>query len=183
MKTRFLFPHRFKKIGWVLLALAIICVFLPELSFLQDVKMLSVHFHAAKDFSDPDFLLDTIMYNTKDLYNPAFLLDPSRGGGIFRIIKTDMNLTIWCIIAIAGLLFVAFSRLKSEDEYIAKIRYESLLWAVYINFILLIIATIFFYSEDFLGIIFYNMFTPLIIFIIRFHFLLIKLHKSVKNEK
>jgi len=183
MKTRFLFPHRFKKIGWVLLALAVVCLFLPEISFLQNVKMLSIHFHAAKDFSDPNFLLDTIIYNTKDLFNPAFLMDSSRGGGFFRIIETDMNLTIWCIIAIAGLLFVAFSRLKSEDEYISKIRLESLLWAMYINFILLIIATILFYGTDFLGIIFYNMFTPLIIFIIRFHILLIKLHKSVKHEK
>ena len=160
MKTKFLFPRRFKKIGLVLLALAVICLFIPEISFLKSVKMLSINLHGHIDF-----------------------LNSSDNEGLFRIIRTDLQLTIWCIIAIAGLLFVAFSRLKSEDEYITRIRFESLAWSTYLNFILLAIATILTYETDFLEILFYNMFSVLIFFIFRFHYVLYKSSKQVSHEK
>jgi hypothetical protein len=73
---------------------------------------------------------------------------------------------------IAGLLLIAFSREKQEDEFINKIRLESLQWAVLVNYILLIIATWLVYETAFIDVMMYNMLTVLIFFIIRFHMVL-----------
>ncbi|RPD38022.1 hypothetical protein [Chitinophaga barathri] len=80
--------------------------------------------------------------------------------------------TIMLIGLFAGLLLVSFSKEKTEDEYISRLRLESLQLAVIINYILLIIAALALYGLDFLSVMTYNMFTVLLIFIIRFNFLL-----------
>ena len=61
---------------------------------------------------------------------------------------------------------------KKEDEYISKLRLSSLLWAVLINYTLLLLAFLFVYGEPFIPIIIYSMFTVLIIFIARFNYIL-----------
>lgn len=79
-------------------------------------------------------------------------------------------------IAIIGtllsLFFIAFSREKTEDEFIVKTRLDSLLWATYINIFLVIVVTLVFYSLNFYMAITNLIFVQLIIFIIRFHFIL-----------
>ncbi len=70
--------------------------------------------------------------------------------------------------AILGLLFIAFAREKSEDEMIRQLRLESLQWSVYINYFLLALAIIFMYDDAFFTVMIYNMFTVLLVFIIRF---------------
>ena len=42
------------------------------------------------------------------------------------------------ILLIIGGILVAFSKTKDEDEYISKIRMESLIWATYVNYFILI---------------------------------------------
>jgi hypothetical protein len=69
---------------------------------------------------------------------------------------------------------VGFSKEKIEDEYIASIRMNALVWAVFVNYSLLIVAFIFIYDLSFLNVMAYNMFTVLLLFIIRFHYLLFK---------
>ncbi|WP_341842066.1 hypothetical protein [Chitinophaga caseinilytica] len=81
-----------------------------------------------------------------------------------------------------GLLLVSFSREKDEDEYISKIRLESLQLAVLVNYVLLILATVFIYDMAYFNVMIYNMFTILLIFIIRFHFLLYR-QKNPWHEK
>lgn len=82
--------------------------------------------------------------------------------------------------AIAGLLIIAFSREKQEDEYINSVRLESLQWAVLINYIFLIAATFLVEGLNFIDVMGYNMLTVLIIFIVRFHLVLGK--NRVKNQ-
>ena len=72
-----------------------------------------------------------------------------------------------------GLLFLAFSRLKNEDEYTNHLRLTSLQWAVIINYTLLIIFTWVLYGTAFLAVPLYNMLTVLLIFIVRFYGLVI----------
>lgn len=99
----------------------------------------------------------------------------------FRIGKTDMALTISCTLMIIGGMLTAFSKEKIEDEFISRLRLTSLLWAISINYILLLIGVLVVYGLDFLEVLFYNMFTPLVIFIIRFNCLYYKY--SRENEK
>jgi hypothetical protein len=71
-----------------------------------------------------------------------------------------------------GLLLITFAREKTEDEYIMTLRLQSLQWAVLTNAALLLLANWVFYGDAFLSVMIYNMLTVLIIFVIRFHYVL-----------
>ncbi len=149
MKTNFLFPYRFKKIGWI--------IFIPSavLGFL----------YLFFDFT-PDILSAKALFiDSKDMFSMSNnnLIDEISG-----------------VLIITGLLMIAFSKEKNEDEYISKIRLESLVRAVYINYIILIIGMIFIYGTNFLFLLIFNMFTILIFFIIRFKWFLYQLKRPEK---
>jgi hypothetical protein len=80
-------------------------------------------------------------------------------------------------------MFVGFSKEKREDEFIEKIRLSSLLWAVWVNYGLLTLGFLFFFNMAFIYVMVYNMFTVLIIFIVRFNYILYKNNKTVLDEK
>jgi hypothetical protein len=69
---------------------------------------------------------------------------------------------------IVSLLFIAFSKEKVEDERIAQLRLESLQFAVYLNYAILGLQILVVHSSAFFEIMVYNMFSVLILFIIRF---------------
>ena len=73
---------------------------------------------------------------------------------------------------IAGLFIVGFSKLKVEDERIAQIRLESLQWGIYANYIVLALCILLIYGGHFFTVMIYNIFTPLLIFVARFYWLL-----------
>ena len=81
---------------------------------------------------------------------------------------------IICVLIIVGGLLVGFTKEKVEDEFIYKLRSDSLIWAIIVNYVILLIAVLFIYEENFFTVLVYNMFTPLIFFIIRFNFLKLK---------
>jgi hypothetical protein len=90
-----------------------------------------------------------------DSSHPNELTDEILGGGL-----------------IISLMLLAFSKEKIEDEFVSKMRLESLLWAVYVNYTLLILAFFLVYGNSFFDVIVYNMYTILIFFIGRFNFLM-----------
>jgi hypothetical protein len=94
-----------------------------------------------------------------------------------QAIKLDNTIT--GILIIIGGLLVAFSKEKNEDEYISNLRLSSLLWAVFVNYFILVIAFIFLYDLAFLNVMVCNMFTILIIFIGRFYYILYQSKESL----
>jgi hypothetical protein len=54
---------------------------------------------------------------------------------------------------------------------------------VLLNYVLLIICFVFVYGFSFLNVMIYNMFTVLILFIIRFNYILYRSSKEMPNEK
>lgn len=76
------------------------------------------------------------------------------------------------ICLLVGLLLLAFSKEKVEDEWIQRVRLESLQWAILINAVLLMLFTIFMHGTPFLTVMTFNMFTPLLIFVGRFYYIL-----------
>lgn len=155
MKTHFLFPHRFKAVGWCLLGLGIVGLSFSNLSF---GDAFSVNVFAIAD---------------------GGVLD---GASYFSIVENDIydELVLACLI-IGGIL-IGFSRCREEDELIAQIRYESLVWAVYLNFGLLLLATLFIYGTYYMSVVMHNIFSLLIFFIIRFHIKLFQL-KSLRDDE
>ena len=91
--------------------------------------------------------------------------------------------TIIGILVIIGGMMLSFTKEKEEDEYIANLRLSALIWAVIINYILLLIAFICIYDITFFTIMIYNMFTVLLLFIIRFNFMLYKTTKLLSHEE
>jgi hypothetical protein len=100
----------------------------------------------------------------------------------WMVVENNFTQELAGILFIVSALMVAFSKEKIEDEYIAKIRMESLLWATYTTFAIQIFCLLFFYDFTFLYSMIVNMFTLLIVFIIRYNFIIYR-SKSQNNEK
>jgi bacteriorhodopsin len=143
MQTKFLLPNRLKYIGWVIAIPAIV------------LMILNLQYGFTFHFLD---------YAKKGVRNISF-----DNGFLFNIQYNNFTDEIGSLLLLTGLLLIAFSKEKDEDERISKLRLESLLWAVFINSIFIAISIIFFYSELFLKIMAYNICSTLILFIIRFN--------------
>ena len=164
MEPRFLFSHRYKLIGWLLAIPALVLGLFVLLS----------------DFS---FEFLTLQLPFKYVFSDTFTNASSTINTTDEVAVLNLTDEVAAIGAIIGLLLVAFSKVKIEDEYVSKIRLESLQWAIYLNFALLIIAIALIHGMMFFNVIIYNMFTPLIFFIIRFHYILfIKPSFETKNK-
>ena len=159
MSQKMLLPNGFKKIGWFFLVPSAVIGFIRMISDLEQRLSLKTKVFA--------------------LYNGEFLSSEKQLG----VIHTDITNTLVGTVFILGALMIGFSKEKKEDEFIAKLRLSSLLWAVWVNYILLLLAFIFIYGTGFLSIMIYNMFTVMIIFIGRFNFILFKYKMSTPNEK
>ena len=147
-------------IGWVLLIPSIVLGYM-------------VIFH--------DFEFSFFNIKVLSLFPSSFFGKPV-DSKLWSIIETDFVAELIGILFIVGALFVAFSKEKNEDEYIAKIRLESLLWATYTTFAIQIFCLLFFYELTFLKAMIVNMFTLLIVFIVRYNFIIYR-SKSQNNEE
>lgn len=158
MKTNYLFPNRVKKIGWLLFISGIILGIL-YLIYQEDISLFNIKVFAIEKkaiFSDANF---------------------------FSFSENNVLDEISSILLIIGALLIAFSKEKSEDEFISKIRLESLVWATYINYVFLILAIIFVYEMTFFWVLVFNMFILLVFFLIRFNWALYKSKNQISDEE
>jgi hypothetical protein len=159
METRYLLPHRYKLIGWVLLI-----VF-----FTLGVLRLTM---------GESFQLEMLSFSREG--TTKFLSD---GDFLFNLKANNFTDEIIMVLLLISLLLTGFSKEKTEDEWIGKIRLESLVWSVYVNTLLLIGAIIFIYGFMFLDVMIVNIATTMILFIIRFNLIMLaekrKLRKSL----
>jgi hypothetical protein len=81
-----------------------------------------------------------------------------------------------------GLFLFAFSKEKIEDEQIMQLRRDSLQWAVYFNYVVLIATLIFTEHLEIGHIMMLNMWTLLLFFIFRFQWAIIRNNWSAKKE-
>ncbi len=149
MQTNLLLPHRCKAIGWVLLFISII-------SWMYiTITQTAFGFLDGKAFA---IVGSEVLSSTQ----------------YFTVVQANLTYTLTGSLFIVGGLLVAFSREQTEDEYIMKLRLSSLQWAVLLNYSLLLLCFLFVYGMEFMSVMLYNMFTTLILFIARFHYLLFK---------
>jgi uncharacterized protein YacL len=159
MKSRFLFSHKYKPFGWVLFLAGMI-------------------------------LGITLMLNEFDIPHWEAQVFPLIGEEGFlsknaALTWSSNNIAdeLASIFIIIGGVLVCFSKTKEEDEYISKIRMDSLIWATYVNYIVLILTILFVFDMSFFNVLIYNMFTILLFFIVRFHYVLYKTKKSISYEE
>lgn len=158
MSHKLLLPNKYKLIGWFLL--------IPS-----TILGLYLSFN---NFNGFDITLKTFSLFSDELFGKTKFL---------TFVQADLTNTIVGVLFIIGALMVSFSKEKNEDEFIANLRLSSLLWAVLVNYFLLLIGFLFIYDLAFINVMTYNMFTVLIIFIIRFNYILYKNNKMVSDEK
>jgi hypothetical protein len=82
-----------------------------------------------------------------------------------------------------SLLLIAFSKEDVEDEYIMKIRGDSLIWAVVFNYAIVIVGSLVVYGLDYLYFMMCCMFTIPFIYLVKFKLALCKLRKSAHYEE
>ncbi|MDO8967656.1 hypothetical protein [Algoriphagus sp.] len=112
-------------------------------------------------------------------FNFAWLEFGIREGSFFEDSKENFTNEFALIGTFISLFLIAFSREKEEDEYIQKLRLDSLLVAFYVNTFILILGTLLFYGFGYLEFMGYNMFTIQLIFIGRFRWVLRKQKQSL----
>jgi len=156
MKTNYLIPNKYKLVGWILFILGLIGGIFIYLS---------------------DYESDALTIKVLAIYNESIFNSEK---GFFQIIENSILDELIALMIIVGGLIVGFSREKVEDEFIYKLRKDSLVWAIIFNYVVLIITILFVYDLAFFDVLVFNMFTPLVFFIFRFNFLK---HKSVSHEE
>lgn len=83
----------------------------------------------------------------------------------------------------AGLLLVAFSRERDEDEYTTRIRASSLVWAVFADSILVVLATLFIYNFAYLYVMIMQLFLLLALYIVKFRTTLYKVRRESRHAE
>ena len=155
METRFLIPNRFKLLGWIIL--------IP--SFITGIVWLYVNFEWS--------FLDLKPFAV--FAEGGFLTSEKK---MFTFIDNNLTDELLSVLSLGGAILVAFAKVKEEDEMVQKIRLESLLWATFVNTILVILSILFIYDSPFLNVMIFNMISVLILFIIRFHVVLYRFKKE-----
>jgi len=157
MKVNYLLPNKYKTIGWIIFLTGLI----SGLIFLAS-----------------GYESDALTTKVFSIYNGKAIIGNEQG--IFKILENSIVDELIIITIIIGGLLVGFSKEKVEDEFIYKLRKDSLVWAIIFNYAILLFATIFIYDFAFFDVLVFNMFTPLVFFVLRFHFLKFK---SVSHEE
>lgn len=153
MKTKYLLPNSWRPYGLVLTLFSVPLVFWwiiagDQFPFLQIPTPWKYQY---RDWN----MFQTVFTQNED------------GSVSLQIVDEILGLLL-----ITGLFILGFSRRKVEDERIAQIRLESLQWGIYANYLVLFLCICLVYEMSFFYIMIYNMFTPLVIFVIRFYWLL-----------
>ncbi len=153
MKKNYLLPHRYMKIGLFMLVPFIIMACIDFLGMAPSIEI-------------------SFPYIYNDLFTSNSWFSIANGEDVF--------MEIWMLGVFSSLIFIALSKEKVEDEMIMQIRFQSMLFSLRCTAAIFIFETIFIFGFAYvycLGALFYIF---LIVFILRFRYVLHKLNKIEK---
>ena len=158
----YLFDHKYKKVsGWVFyitIPIAMYFLFTDQFDHLLKIKVFSL------------FPSETII-TTPETENVI----GTRG---FTWIENGFLDEIFTFIIIVSGIVNSFSREKVEDELISKIRMESLVLSLYINYGLLLLSNFLIYELSYFYVMVFHLFTILLFFNLIFKYRLYKHYNS-----
>lgn len=163
--VKYLFPAYFRKIGWIAL--------IPLLAWLT---WMQVNVNLSRIL--PGVFLE--------LHLPPDYYDSGSVSFFYALFKSYGNswLDEFTLLGITlAFIFIAFSREKMEDEYVWKIRMESLVWAFIVDAVLVIAATFLLFKTDFVLFMAMNFYFILILFIVKFRIAMFGAKKSMNHEE
>ncbi|MFN3800138.1 hypothetical protein [Belliella pelovolcani] len=113
-------------------------------------------------------------------YEIAWLtLSNVREKGLFISAHENFTNELAIIGTFLSLFLIAFSKEQVEDEYILKLRLESILIALYTYSIIFIIGTLVFYNFEYLNFVAFNFCSIKVFYIIRFRWLMYKQNQQL----
>lgn len=158
METTYLLPNRYKRIGWLFLIPAIL-IGIPTVIYSWEPELFNI--------------------SVVGIFNSGI-------GETSEIIGIQdnnfFNELVGIVLIISGLI-VAFSKERDEDEFISSIRLSSWVWATYWNYAILLMALILVYGLTFYWIMLFNMFTILVLFIVKFNWSIWRSRKLIGYEE
>jgi hypothetical protein len=159
MKSNFLLPSGFRKAGW--------CMFFPGV--ILGVLYLLGEYPACLELGGT---------------NAFALFDGFSDTNMFTVTFNDSWTEEFIIILLAlALLFIGFSREKDEDECIANIRMNALVWAMTVNTALLIASTLLIFGLPYLTFMSIYMFSLMVLFIAKYQWLIYRFRKNSNNDE
>ncbi|HWZ05151.1 MAG TPA: hypothetical protein VNX40_16150 [Mucilaginibacter sp.] len=157
MKSRFLFPHKWRLVGY--------CCFAATMVFAIALKLQHPEGYVYADLHQ--------VPGSGHHLQPDTIIDQG----------TRWHNDIIISLIIFGLVLIAFSKEKIEDEQISQLRLDSLQWATYLNYAIFFICVLFIYGVHFIPVLIFNTISPLIFFIIRFRWKIHLLNSPLRNEE
>jgi len=148
MNTLQLFPNRFKMIGWF--------IFIPSLI----LGLISLSGLMNFEISLPV------------IYNSGIFNDENQS--FLKTAEIDLFPNLFGILIIIGGIMVGFSKEKIEDEYISSLRLKSVFWSLIVSYSIVLLLFITVFGSLFLTVMILIMFLPLVLYIFRFNYLLLK---------
>jgi hypothetical protein len=107
---------------------------------------------------------------------------PPAAAGSFLFSPPHLFFIGTTLMVLIGLFLIAFSKEKVEDEQIIQLRLDSLRWAIYLNYAILLFSLVFTRGSDSNHILLLNIWLPLLFFILRFQWILFRLNRSAKSN-
>lgn len=148
----YLFPNRFKAVSGLIFYIALVIGFYLWIT---------------------DGFDEVLVVPVPDLFGTDSLFDG--GSGWMQNSILDELFTV--LIIISGIIH-SFSREKIEDELISKLRLDSLIWSLYVNYTVVILATLLIYDFMYFNVLIFNLFTIILFFNLKLRFSLHKHYKS-----
>lgn len=163
MKTRFLLPYKYKIWGWI--------IFVP-FSILGIIGI-----SGNLDFDFLDIEVPSLLHNGIGIFEDG---SDSENFVLFKMVNNNLANEILGIMVLIGCVLLTFTKQKDEDEFIAKKRLESLLWATFVNSILLFLCLILFYDINFFNVMIFNLYSIFILFIVHFYLSMRKIKRELE---
>jgi hypothetical protein len=153
-----LFPHRYKKVSGFVFYLTTL---IGAIIYLTDFEF------------DSNFVMKI----------PALIYDPIFGNknGIW-IENGILDELITVVLIISGIIH-SFSKERMEDEYISSIRLQALTWSIYVNYSLVLLATLLIFGMAYFHVMIIHLFSLIILFNLRFQLKLRSYYKSGADEE
>jgi hypothetical protein len=157
---KFLFPHRYKTVsGWIFYLSCLIGIFYL-LEWFDEIPLFD--------------LFEITVPNIFRLSVELFVFEENRS---FWITNNIFDELLVFLVTISGLIN-SFSAEPIEDEFISTMRYDALVWSLFVNSGLLLFATAFIYGTAYFSVMAFFLVSILVFFNLRFKIMLYRHYHS-----
>jgi len=114
---------------------------------------------------------------------PALINEPIFTNNMGMWIENGLFDELITVVLIISGIIHSFSREKMEDEYISSIRLQALTWSIFVNYGLVLLATLLIFGMAYFHVMIIHLFSLIILFNLRFQYKLRTYYKISNDEE